>query len=86
MAQAILNRVLEEIKTLKPEELHVVELAVQSQLVQSDSGRPSAPTAVENAWDVLEQLTGTIAAPADWSEEHDHYLSGTSKRHTDGSV
>jgi hypothetical protein len=33
-----------------------------------------------NAWDVLESLTGTIEAPADWSEEHDHYLYGTPKQ------
>lgn len=34
----------------------------------------------DNAWDVLESLTGTIAAPADWSKEHDHYLYGTPKQ------
>jgi hypothetical protein len=33
-----------------------------------------------NAWDVLESLTGTVEAPADWSAEHDHYLYGTPKR------
>jgi hypothetical protein len=33
-----------------------------------------------NAWDVLESLTGTIEAPADWSKEHDHYLYGTPKQ------
>jgi hypothetical protein len=33
-----------------------------------------------NVWDVLEALTGTIKAPADWSAEHDHYLYGTPKR------
>jgi hypothetical protein len=32
-----------------------------------------------NAWDVLESLTGTVEAPADWSAEHDHYLYGTPK-------
>jgi len=32
-----------------------------------------------NAWDVLESLTGTVEAPADWSSEHDHYLYGTPK-------
>lgn len=26
-----------------------------------------------NAWDVLESLTGTVEATADWSMEHDHY-------------
>jgi hypothetical protein len=32
-----------------------------------------------NAWDVLEALTGTIAAPSDWSIQHNHYLYGTPK-------
>ena len=32
-----------------------------------------------NAWDVLESLTGSVEAPADWSSEHDHYLYGTPK-------
>jgi len=32
-----------------------------------------------NAWDILESLTGTVEAPADWSAEHDHYLYGTPK-------
>ncbi len=32
-----------------------------------------------NAWDVLESLTGTVEAPADWSAEHDHYLYTTPK-------
>lgn len=38
------------------------------------------PVAKENAWDVLEAMTGTVEAPHDWSSEHDHYLYGTSKR------
>jgi hypothetical protein len=33
-----------------------------------------------NASDVLESLTGTIEAPADWSKEHDHYLYGIPKQ------
>jgi hypothetical protein len=33
-----------------------------------------------NVWDVLESLTGTIEAPADWSKEHDHYLYGAPKQ------
>ena len=38
------------------------------------------PVAQENAWDVLEAMTGTVEAPSDWSSEHDHYLYGTPKR------
>ena len=33
-----------------------------------------------DAWNVLESLTGTIDAPEDWSQEHDHYLYGAPKR------
>ena len=33
-----------------------------------------------DAWDVLEEQTGAIEAPADWAAEHDHYLYGTPKR------
>ena len=38
------------------------------------------PVTQENAWDVLEAMTGTVEAPSDWSSEHDHYLYGTPKR------
>ena len=38
------------------------------------------PAVQENAWDVLEAMTGTVEAPSDWSSEHDHYLYGTPKR------
>ena len=37
---------------------------------------------IQNAWDLLENLTGTVEAPEDWSAEHDHYLYGTPKRQT----
>ncbi len=43
------------------------------------------PVAQENAWDVLEELTGTVEAPSDWSSEHDHYLYGVPKRQPHGS-
>jgi hypothetical protein len=29
---------------------------------------------------LLEKLAGTIDAPEDWADEHDHYLYGTPKR------
>ncbi len=79
MAQATLNHVLEEIKTLESEELRQVELAVFAQRNRLVS--PSTlPNIDENAWELLDQLIGTVVAPADWSEEHDHYLSGANKR------
>jgi hypothetical protein len=37
-------------------------------------------SAGEDAWDVLDRMTGTIDGPTDWSAEHDHYLYGTPKR------
>lgn len=43
------------------------------------------PVTLENAWDVLEAMTGTVEAPRDWSSEHDHYLYGTPKRQSHGS-
>ena len=72
MAQAILNRVLEEIKTLEQDELRLVERAIQSQLETSNNKQ--APSEA-NAWELLEELIGSVTAPADWSEQHDHYLS-----------
>lgn len=27
-----------------------------------------------NAWDILDEMTGSIEAPEDWAKEHDHYL------------
>ena len=39
----------------------------------------------QNAWDVLESITGTVEAPPDWSINHDHYLYGTAKRYPDNS-
>ncbi len=42
----------------------------------------STPDVIFDAWDVLEELTGTIVAPPDWSSENDHYLYGTPKTET----
>jgi len=35
-----------------------------------------------DAWDILEQLAGTVEMPPDWSIEHDHYLYGTPKKYS----
>ena len=40
---------------------------------------PSRSAAPGDAWKVLEELTGSVVAPADWASEHDHYLYGTPK-------
>ncbi len=34
----------------------------------------------KNAWDILEDMAGTLEAPEDWSQEHAHYLYGTPKQ------
>jgi len=86
MAQATLKQVLEEIKTLAPEELRQVELAVQSQLERPIASAPDAVTVENNAWSVLDSLIGCVDAPSDWAEEHDHYISGTPKRRADESA
>ena len=36
-----------------------------------------------NAWDTLKEMAGSIEAPEDWSQQHDHYLYGTSKQDTE---
>ena len=41
---------------------------------------------LENAWDVLDALAGSVDAPADWAAEHDHYLYGTSRHQSDDAV
>lgn len=33
-----------------------------------------------SAWAAIDALVGTVEGPADWAEEHDHYLYGTPKR------
>ena len=40
---------------------------------------------VSDAWSILGTLTGTVDAPEDWSEEHDHYLYGAAKRKSKSS-
>ncbi len=39
-----------------------------------------SPTKARDAWDELEALTGSLEAPQDWAQEHDHYLYGAPKR------
>ncbi len=38
------------------------------------------PVKSQSLWSVLNNLTGTVEGPTDWSEEHDHYLYGTLKK------
>jgi hypothetical protein len=45
----------------------------------------SPPAAkAKSVWQVLDEYTGKIDGPEDWSLEHDHYLYGTPKRYSKG--
>lgn len=35
---------------------------------------------LNDGWDEIAALAGTVEAPEDWAAEHDHYLYGTPKR------
>jgi hypothetical protein len=73
MSSPIITKVVEEMNDL-PDELQQQTLKFVVSLRQAHL----QPTG--DAWDVLESLTGTVEAPADWSAEHDHYLYATPKR------
>lgn len=79
MAQAKLTRVLEDIATLEPDELQQVIQAARSRLASEENGQEPS-SASPDAWSVLEEMIGTVSAPLDWAEEHDHYLSSSPKR------
>lgn len=78
MSSSIITKVVEEMSDL-PDDLQQQVLKFVETLRQQHL-QPST-----NAWDVLEALTGTVEAPTDWSEEHDHYLYGTPKRQETGT-
>ncbi|MDX2243501.1 MAG: hypothetical protein NW224_22700 [Leptolyngbyaceae cyanobacterium bins.302] len=72
MSSPIITRVIEEINDL-PNDLQqqVLQFVVTLREQHSQSSG--------NAWDVLESLSGTVEATANWSTKHDHYLYGTPK-------
>jgi hypothetical protein len=73
MSSPIVLKVIEEMNDL-PETLQQQVLTFIRNLRQEHIPKSG------NAWDVLESLTGTIEAPADWSKEHEHYFYGTPKQ------
>jgi hypothetical protein len=73
MSNSITTKIIEQVNDL-PDALQQQVLTFILNLRQEHMPTPG------NAWDVLESLTGTIEAPADWSKEHDHYLYGTPKQ------
>ena len=72
MSSPIITKVVEEMNNL-PDDLQQQVLKFVVTLRQQHLQTSN------NAWDILESLTGTVEAPADWSTEHDHYLYGTPK-------
>jgi predicted DNA-binding antitoxin AbrB/MazE fold protein len=63
-------------KTLKPlgpldlEEDRPYEVTIEELPVERGCG---------DAWGELDHLVGTVEAPRDWAEQHDHYLYGSPK-------
>jgi len=43
-----------------------------------ESSPPAAPA--PSIWDYFESVAGSVEAPRDWADEHDHYIHGTPKR------
>jgi hypothetical protein len=72
MGSPIITQIVEQVNDL-PDNLQQQVLQFVTTLRQQDSQTTGS------AWDVLESLTGTVEAPADWSAEHDHYLYGIPK-------
>jgi hypothetical protein len=56
---------------LKSNTRYLISIVSEAEIPEKPSG---------DAWDILEDMAGTIEAPEDWSKEHDHYLYGTPKR------
>ena len=52
----------------------------QALIVHVEADRADLQSQPVNAIELLRSLAGSVEAPADWSEQHDHYLYGTPKR------
>lgn len=63
----------EEAVLLEPNNRYLIQIISQADQTQKVDN---------NAWDILEEMTGTYEAPKDWSSEHDYYLYGTSKKNS----
>ena len=58
------------------------ELEVNGKYLVTINETSAEDSETGDAWDLLEQATGSLQCPADWSSEHDHYLYGSPKRHS----
>lgn len=63
-------------KVFRPEE--PVHLEPNTRCVVTIQSASVAQTG--DAWQLLDEMAGSIEAPADWSAQHDHYLYGTPKQ------
>jgi len=83
--QKLKVEIIAAIETLSPESLKLLSEFVDflrfKRVQSSEEQSPQIPPSPEsdNAWALLESLTGTIQAPHDWAAEHDHYLYETPK-------
>jgi hypothetical protein len=55
--------------SLEPNQRYVVTIQTEPAAKQVDDG-----------WDAISNLVGSVEAPTDWAAEHDHYLYGTPKQ------
>jgi hypothetical protein len=64
-------------KVLRPEE--PVDLEPNAHYIVTIEREEVSSEQNQNLWDVLNNLTGAVEGPEDWSQEHDHYLYGLPK-------
>ncbi len=64
-------------KVLRPEEKLDLKPNVRYRVTVESEEADDQGT---NAWEMLENLTGTLEEPEDWAAEHDHYLYGLPKK------
>ena len=80
--QKLKLEIITAIESLSPESLKLLSEFVDflrfKRFQSPKEQTPSAPES-DNAWTLLETLSGTVQAPQDWAAEHDHYLYGTPK-------
>ncbi len=73
------------IQKLSTVEVNQLAEWLQTYLETQQSEQDQNEQSEQNAWDVLESMTGTIEAPPDWSINHDHYLYGVPKRYPENN-
>ncbi|MBC2697076.1 MAG: DUF104 domain-containing protein [ANME-2 cluster archaeon] len=63
-------------KVLRPDEPVDLKPNVRYRITIEDEDS----SAKQSIWEVLDEFSGKIEGPEDWSEEHDHYLYGIPKQ------